>query len=87
MFIKLVTPFVLMLLGALGAYATSFNPLQHANEILIIGSLFLSTALFANVQAIDPAFLKRNQVQSIVIVSIGLIFKAVLLGGIMYLLL
>jgi len=84
MFLKLISPFLFMGIGALVTFLTPFSPLNYINEILIFGSLFLATALFANVQSIDTDFLKKYRVQSISIVSVGLVFKAVLLGGILY---
>jgi len=84
MFFKLISPFIFMGIGALFTFITPFSPLNYINEILIIGSLFLATALFANVQSIDRGFLQKYKSQSIIIVSVGLVFKALLLGGILY---
>jgi len=84
MFLKLITPFIFMTIGALITLLTPFSPLNYINEIVIIGSLFLATALFANVQSVDRDFLQKYKKQSIIAVSVGLLFKAVLLGGILY---
>jgi hypothetical protein len=60
------------------------NPFDYLQTLLLLSSLFLSVALFANVQGIDSSFVKKYKSRSIMVVSVGLIFKAALLGLLAY---
>lgn len=83
---KIILLFLSGLIGYLLASFFNINPSEHIEFIIFISSICLSLSLFANVQAIDHNFIEEYKGKSIFLVSIGLLFKVILLGTILYLL-
>jgi len=81
-----IFPIVSLFMGFIISSLFGINPLNFTDIILYIGAFFLSISLFANVQDIPKNFIREHKTQTIKIVTIGLIFKALALGGILYIL-
>lgn len=81
----LAIPVIYVAMGAGFVTLFKLNPFDYLQTILLLSSLFLSVALFANVQGIDGEFIKKYKSRSITIVSVGLVFKAAALGLLAYL--
>ncbi|MBP9702510.1 hypothetical protein KBD69_02385 [Candidatus Woesebacteria bacterium] len=81
----LILPILWVAAGAGFVTLFKINPFDYLQTILLLGSLFLSVSLFANVQGIDGKFIKEYKSRSIILVSVGLVFKAAMLGLLAYL--
>ena len=82
---SILYPLIFLGLGFLFSKIFGINPLEHTDVLLVIGGLFLAVALFGNVQGIDREFLEENKLNSIISVSLVLLFKAGFLGVLSFL--